>query len=151
MALPEFDPETGYLPPGMHAVDWPEFRTRFGWNATRHRLIAHLEEALLLLRAAGCSRAWVNGSFTTKAEEPQDVDVLYEAHGIRPIDLDPLFRDEKRETRSLRKVQFGGDYLAIFEDDVDGGLLSFFQSDRSGIAKGIVTIQLSSIGKENQP
>jgi hypothetical protein len=151
VALPEFDPETGYLPPGIHAVDWAEFQTRFGWNANRHRLLEQLEAALLLLRAAGCSRAWVNGSFTTAKEEPEDVDVLYEAHGVRPLNLDPLFRDEKRDTRNQRKAKFGGDFLAIFEDDVDNSLFGLFQSDRSGIVKGITTIQLSSIEKEKKP
>ena len=150
MALPEFDQETGYLPSGVHAVAWLEFQIQFGWNERRRKLLEQLQDGLLVLRSAGCSQVWVNGSFTTQGEEPQDVDVLYDAHGVRPIDLDPLFRDEKPETKKQRRLIFGGDYFAIFLDDVDAGLLNFFQSDRLGIEKGIVSIQLSSVKKENQ-
>ena len=54
--LPPFDPDTGRLPEGEHAVSWDELVDRFGWTPRRRQLIDGLAEAIELLAAAGCTR-----------------------------------------------------------------------------------------------
>lgn len=49
--IPEFN-ENGNLPPGIHWVEWEEFKERFGYNNRRVLLMAGLEE-----RDAGVTRS----------------------------------------------------------------------------------------------
>lgn len=52
--IPEFDPQTGYLPPGIHQGAWDEVVGRFGGNSHRSRLIVGLLAACRNLAEAGC-------------------------------------------------------------------------------------------------
>ena len=107
--LPDYGPTTGYLPPGRHSASWSEVVERFATNAHRTELLGFLENALQLLRQAGCRQVWLNGSFTTDAAQPHDVDVAWDAYGVRPKDLHPLFRSNTSEIRAERSKVFGGD------------------------------------------
>lgn len=145
VALPEFISETGYLPPGRHRCTWTSFVERFAWNTHRVHLAKDLFQALTMLRRAGCRTCWVNGSYTTEKEWPRDVDVLWDAWGVVPRDLDPLFRSERPAARAERRKRYGGDFFAVFDDQPDGALIRHFQTDRSDVPKGIVEISLSSL------
>ena len=72
--IPDFDPKTGYLPPGVHDASWKEVAERFAANPYRQRLVAGLLAALRNLAAAGCKRALLDGSFVTAKETPSDFD-----------------------------------------------------------------------------
>ncbi len=138
--LPDFDAETGYLPPGAHHAPWAEVVERFGFNARRRAMFTQLHAVLRALRSAGCMRVFLNGSFVTAKPEPADFDVAYEAHTVRPRDLPRWVED-----RELA----GGDVIAIDpETHIGAGLLGIFGSDREGVPKGMVRIALSSLGAE---
>ena len=143
--LPDYEPTTGYLPPGRHSASWSEVVERFATNAHRTGLLGFLENALQLLRQAGCRQVWLNGSFTTDAAQPHDVDVAWDAYGVRPKDLHPLFRSNTAEIRAERRKTFGGDYVAVYEDNAS--LTRFYETDRSGEPKGIVAINLNTLPK----
>ena len=143
--LPDYGPTTGYLPPGRHSASWSEVVERFATNAHRTELLGFLENALQLLRQAGCRQVWLNGSFTTDAAQPHDVDVAWDAYGVRPKDLHPLFRSNTSEIRAERSKVFGGDYVAVFEDDAS--VIRFYETDRSDVPKGIVAINLNTLAK----
>lgn len=143
MPIPDFL-VSGILPEGEHHANWAEFYERFAHNEYRAELAQKLAEAGRVLRRAGCSRLWINGSFVTSKTYPNDVDALYNAREIRPVRLDPTFRD-----KAMRKEVYGGDYLAIDMDhhvaSHPDGLMKFFQTDRDGQPKGIVVLSLSTI------
>lgn len=143
MPIPDFI-ASGILPEGEHHANWTEFYERFAYNEHRVELAQKLAEAGRVLRRAGCSRLWINGSFVTSKTYSNDVDVLYNAREIRPVRLDPTFRD-----KTMRKEVYGGDYLAIDMDhhvpSHPDGLMKFFQTDRDGQPKGIVVLALSTI------
>ena len=80
--LPDFDP-AGRLPPGIHPATWPEFVTRFAWSPYRQTLLAGLRRALLSLQAAGCSTAYIGGSFVTRTRYPDDWDGCWDPAGGR--------------------------------------------------------------------
>ena len=86
VALPDFTPATGYLPPGRHPAHWLEVVERFATNAYRRELTAKLMIALQMLRAAGCRQVWINGSYATDSPDPGDVDVAFDAWGVQPGD-----------------------------------------------------------------
>ena len=88
--IPRFEMD-GLLPPGIHWTDWDEFAARFGYNYRRRLLINGLREALENLKGAGCRTVYINGSFATRKELPNDYDACWEeipettrAASIRP-------------------------------------------------------------------
>src|ERR1700676_3010297 len=93
MPIPELDPATGNLPVGVHDASWQELVAAFGSNDTRQRLLDGLRRALLALKAAGCQRAYVDGSFVTAKETPGDFDGCWELAGVNASLLDPVLLD----------------------------------------------------------
>lgn len=143
MCLPAFDPETGRLPTGVHACGWDEIVERFGWNRRRRELLDGLSDALELLRSAGCTRVWVNGSFVTAKEEPGDFDAVWDPTDVDLDTLDPVFFDFADHRRAQRD-RFGGE---LFPNIVESGsgldFAEFFQQERDGSTKGIIVIDLT--------
>jgi hypothetical protein len=144
--IPPFD-ERGNLPPGIHKADWDELETRFNGSARRVELLAGLREALVVLRDAGCRTAYVDGSFVTAKEEPDDFDGCWDAMGVDASRLDPVLLDFVHP-RTAQKERFGGElFLAAAPADPKSGalFLDFFQRDRDGERKGIVKIDLEGL------
>jgi hypothetical protein len=134
----------GTLPPGIHWAEWPEIERVFGWNATRRRLLVGLQDALRLLRGAGCSTAFIDGSFVTDEEFPGDFDACWDIGGVDPKRLDPVFLDFANG-RAKQKSRFLGEFFpAQLREGISGKVfLNFFQTDkRTGGTKGIVAIDL---------
>jgi hypothetical protein len=63
-------------------IAWPEIVERFGSTPWRQSLLDGLLHALRLLKAAGCARAYIDGSFITAKEEPGDFDACWDAKGV---------------------------------------------------------------------
>ena len=141
--IPDFQAD-GSLPLGVHWAEWAEFQDRFGTNLHRHRLLVGLREALEMLAAAGCSAAFVDGSFVTEKEFPRDFDVCWDVRGVNPGQLDPIFLDFSNG-RAAQKGRFMGEFFpAQLPEGASGKTyLEFFQADKdSGNPKGIVAIDV---------
>jgi hypothetical protein len=114
--IPEFD-AIGNLPAGEHRATWQELRDRYGYTPRRRHLLGGLLHALQLLRAAGCTRAYVDGSFVTAKEEPGDFDACWDAQGVdfELVDERLLTFDKGRATQ---KAAFAGElFIADFGAD----------------------------------
>jgi len=138
------------LPPGIHDATWGEILVRYGSTPHRLRLLAGLQAALISLREAGCTRAYLDGSFVTIKTEPNDFDVCWEMAGVDFDLLDqqtPILLDWSKR-RSLQKAAFGGE-LFIAESAADPWgtpYLEFFQRDKdSGQPKGIVALNVGEL------
>ena len=143
MAIPSFE-AGGNLPPGIHWAEWSEFEARFGQSAYRKRLLLGLHEALVLLKVAGSTTAYVDGSFVTTKEEPGDFDACWEIAGVDDAKVDPIFFVFDRK-RAAQKARFFGEFFpAEWRESISGQTwLDFFQIDKNtGEAKGIVAIDL---------
>lgn len=147
--IPDFDPGSGNLPPGLHPASWDEFVARFGTTAWRRGLLEGLRQAADALRAVGCRTLYVDGSFVTSKVRPGDFDGCWATEGV---DLDALAARtpvllDFRNSRAAQKATYGGElFLADANADPWGTLfLDFFQRDRSGDAKGIVVIDLTRL------
>lgn len=126
---------------------WNEIETRFGGTEGRDALLHGLRAALESLAAAGCRTAYINGSFVTEKEEPQDFDACWDAAGVDPDRLDPALLDFANR-RAAQKQRFGGElFPADFAAEPAGmRFLDYFQRDReTGDAKGIVAIDLGGL------
>lgn len=125
---------------------WEEFVARFGTTQHRLNLIAGLKIAMEKLRQAGCPTVYVDGSFVTNKLVPGDFDACWEA---TKVDLNKLKSfaptllkfDSKR---AAQKAEYGGEFFpAGWPADSAGTLfLEFFQKDRDGNLKGIISIDL---------
>jgi hypothetical protein len=144
--IPEFD-ENGNLPPGVHFCEWEEFQERFGINLTRQRMINGLELAMTQLKAAGCTKIYIDGSFVTNKLKPGDFDACWEDSGV---DIDYLesiaptlcnFALQRAEQKSKYKGEiFPANYPA---NDSGSAYIDFFQFDtRTNTRKGIIAIDL---------
>lgn len=144
--IPDFDVATGNLPDGEHLATWQEMLDRYGYTPWRFRLLNGLLDALRLLRAAGCRRAYIDGSFVTATEQPGDFDACWDAQGV-DFDLvdDRLLTFDRG--RATQKAAFLGElFVAESRADPQGTLfLEFFQTDRDGRRKGIIVIDLKGL------
>ena len=80
--IPVHEPLTGNLPPGEHLAEWVDVVDRFGTTPWRRQLLEGLARALRDLRAAGCKRAYIDGSFITTKEHPGDFDACWDLDGV---------------------------------------------------------------------
>lgn len=144
--LPDFDRE-GKLPPGVHLASWPEIVERFGTNARRKQLLEGLETALGVLRAAGCTRVYLDGSFVTQKALPGDYDLAWEPLHVDVallLRLDPVFGIFD-SGRAAQKAKYGGEFFPSSANEALTGrtFLDFFQTDKdTGSLKGIVALDI---------
>jgi hypothetical protein len=145
LMIPTVDPATGYLPPGLHAAPWKEIPPAFGVNSHRAGLVKGLLLALFNLAGAGCQIVLLDGSFISGKPLPQDYDATWEPRGVDPTLLDPVLLDFSRG-RAAMKAKYGGEFFPASGVAAPGVLYrEFFQKDRSGVAKGILQIDLGSL------
>lgn len=143
--IPSFNSD-GKLPPGIHTCTWEEFVARFGTTPHRLTLIYGLKIAMEQLRSVGCQAVYIDGSFVTNKSVPGDFDACWEVNGV---DMNKLKTTAPAllifsNKRADQKAQYGGEFFpAGWPADSAGTLfLDFFQKDRDGNPKGIISIEL---------
>lgn len=144
--IPDFN-RSGLLPPGIHPASWAELVDRFGDNPTRSKLLVGLRAALENLKNAGCRIAYIDGSFVTDKEYPNDFDACWEEAGVDPYLLDPVLLTFDLG-RAMQKAKYFGELFPASVVADAGGLsfLEFFQTDKNtGKLKGIVAIDLEEL------
>ncbi len=132
--IPHFD-DHGYLPPGLHPATLDEIESRFGkQTALRRDQLESLRWLVDAARRAGVSRLVVNGSFTTGALEPNDVDCVL-----------LMSADFPQDTIAEQELLAGFPFIEIqlvrqprFEMLVE----NFFATDRHSIPKGMIEVLL---------
>jgi len=131
------------LPPGIHWATWAEVTERFGTNDHRKQLLNGLEKAMKLLRMAGCKAVFLDGSFVTTKEWPNDYDCCWDSSGVNTKVIDRSFFDFEAG-RLRQRMKFGGDFFPSgFKDENGRTFVELFQVDKeTGGAKGIVGIRL---------
>ena len=136
--------ERGNLPLGIHPATWDEIVERYAITEHRAALLDGFGEAAASLRAAGCSRVYLDGSFVTEKEAPGDFDACWEVSGVDRDVLAPELLDFSN-LRAAQKARFGGELFPAQAAAEPGGtvFLEYFQRDRqTGEPKGIVALNL---------
>ena len=145
--IPDFD-QNGNLPPGEHPCNWTAFTQHFAWNTHRAVLIGGLRAALTSLHICGCQTAWIDGSFTTNKDNPGDIDVCYDTTDYAKLkQLEPTLLDFG-QARARMKQKFGCEcFPAALPAEPNGiTFLEFFQTSKNQEAKGIIRLNLNSLG-----
>ena len=103
--------------------------------------------AIESLRRAGCHTVYLDGSFVTSKETPNDFDACWEEAGAVPESLDPvLLRFDA--SRAEQKARYLGElFPASIGETAEGiSFLEFFQTDREmGSPKGIIAVELGGL------
>jgi hypothetical protein len=143
--IPQINPSTGYLPPGVHLAPWAEVAPRFATNGHRGRLVTGLLDGLMNLAAAGCRSVLLDGSFVSEKFLPNDYDAAWNTHGVDPYRLDPVLLDFSN-ARAAMKAKFGGEFFPA-DAAAHVGILyrEFFLKDRNGVPKGVIQIDLGRL------
>jgi hypothetical protein len=130
--IPPFD-QQGYLPPGVHGATMEEVAALFGQGTeVRQAQVESLYWLLDVARKAGVRRIIIDGSFTTRAREPNDVDCVLLIDSSFP--LDPGACEELLE---------GFPYLQLMLEETpifDYLVTVTFATDRRGIPKGMIEV-----------
>jgi hypothetical protein len=74
--------ENGNLVSGIHEITWKEFVNEYGYNKPRLKLIEGLEKAMSELRDVKCKIIYVDGSFVSKKNHPNDFDACWDPIGV---------------------------------------------------------------------
>ena len=103
-----------------------------------------LKAALEDLKGAGCRTVYVNGSFVTSKESPNDYDGCWEETSVDPSLLDPVLLTFDRGRATQKSKYLGELFPASITADTGGlSFLEFFQTDKdTGEPKGIIAIDL---------
>ena len=142
MSIPPLQ-SNGELPPGEHFTTLNEIEAVYGCtNDRRKLLIRGLREAALNFSEAGVQRLWVNGSFVTDKEEPNDIDGCWEY--MPSVNLEILDSVFLQHSRSAMKAKYCLDFFIANIIEADSGLPfpKFFQFNREGEPKGILVVRL---------
>jgi hypothetical protein len=119
----------------------------YGYNPHRLALLSGFPAALHALRLAGCRRAYLNGSFVSTKETPDDFDACWDVVGVDENLLDMVLLDFSSR-RAAQKAKYKGElFIADAITDLAGRrFLEFFQIDRdTEAAQGIIAIDLTSL------
>jgi hypothetical protein len=146
--IPQFT-EEGLLPPGVHETDLEELKEKMRWSHKRRELLEGLEEALELMMSCGVVRAYLDGSFVTDKDRPNDIDGCYDlAEDVTSEDLKrlaPIFPPSP-SNRTEAKRRFGVDLFPAAATALGSGqpFLRFFQTDREGRERGVLSVELQA-------
>ena len=99
------------------------------------------------LKSTGCLTVYVDGSFVTSKEVPNDFDAYWEEAGVDPFALDPVLLtfDPGRVTQ---KAKYLGELFpaSIIAGEDGFSFLEFFQTDKDTVRpKGIVAFDLGGL------
>jgi len=134
----------GRLPPGEWLASWAEVEVAFGSTEWRRFLLEGCSRALASVKAAGCARAWVDGSFVSAKMHPGDIDCCYDPTGVDRDLLPPALLDLS-PGRPAQKAEFGCEFFPnIIEAGSGAYFVEFFQQDRDRQPEGIVVINLNT-------
>lgn len=116
MPIPELNAD-GELPPGIHRATLREVEITFGQSNDRRKLLlSGLKSAAQNFKVGGVSRIYVDGSFTTEKELPDDIDGCWDAEGATEA-VDSVFWDFETEdefhdvSRPAMKAKYGLDFF----------------------------------------
>ena len=106
-----------------------------------------LRAAQANLKYAGCRTVYINGSFVTSKDLPNDYDACWEEAGVDPATLDSVLLTFD-PGRTTQKAKYMGELFPASITADTGGLsfLEFFQTDKdTGRPKGIIAIDLGGL------
>lgn len=142
--IPSFD-SNGNLPPGVYIVRLEHIKEKLTWSTKRQQLFNGLEKAVKNLNDAGVWQIYIDGSFTTNEDNPNDIDGCWVPN--RKVDtniIDAVFIDDRTHPSTKMKAKYGVDFKIAGVDYGKAGsqpIVEYFQTNNNCDAKGILLIE----------
>jgi hypothetical protein len=137
----------GLLKPGVYKLNIAEVQKFFGsLNSKRVELFNGLFKALKNMKNSGIKNVYIDGSFITTKEQPNDIDGCWDYENNIDLNiLDSVFLDFKNSRKNM-KLKYGVDFFIANTIELGSGMpfVKFFQSTREGEQKGIILIELNN-------
>lgn len=144
--------ESPILTPGLHDIDESDlqnhFLSKFPGSITRARLFAGLTQFISLLRQLGIPiELWMDGSFTTNKENPNDIDLVLFASETDVNNLSPPHKTQLAGLmdRVSSKHKFGCDVSFSIKENQN--MRSYWRGwygfDRNENPKGIARLTVN--------
>jgi hypothetical protein len=142
--IPSFK-DDGQLPPEIHDASWDEFCERYATTPHRQALVDGLRLLIEHLKIVGCLAVYVDGSFVTAKERPNDYDACWNTERVKIERVDPVLLSFSEEGKAKMQKKYRGDIRPQDCSPVESEAtyLQFFRIDRNGNPKGIVRLKLS--------
>lgn len=87
----------------------------------------------------------LDGSFVSSKELPEDYDGLWSPDGVNSSHIDPVLLDFSNGRAAMKSKYFGELFPATALAAPGVPFLDFFMTDRNGVPKGVVQIDLRSL------
>ena len=97
------------------------------------------------LAGAGCGGLLLDGSFVSASALPGDYDAAWETAGVDPGLLDPVLLDFSHGRAAMKAKYLGDLFPASALAAPEVLYRDFFRTDRNGVEKGVVLIDLGSL------
>lgn len=133
----------GFLSPGIYILKFEELNKAFGLSERREELLTKLYFALVNLKEAGIKKVYLDGSFVTTKESPNDIDGCWDWEDDADANkIDPVLLN--LQNRKFMKEKYGVDFFLANIEEGGSGLpfIEFFQLTRDGERKGIILLEL---------
>lgn len=116
MSIPSLQ-ANGELPPGEHKASINEFEAVYGSLTDSRKLLKQgLHEVARNFELSGVRTLWIDGSFITDKEDPNDIDGCWEYTPVVDVKvLDPVFLS----SREAMKNKYGLDFF--ISDVIEAG------------------------------
>lgn len=144
--IPDFDANNN-LPPGLHEATLEEIEAKFTSNLKRKGHFQLLKQLIIDLKAIGCKTIYIDGSFITKKELPNDIDICWDSKDVDIIvakrDM-PILWDFSNKRYEQQKKYHADIFPAnCIEADSRLYFRDFFQLDKNtGKPKGIIKLEI---------
>lgn len=141
--IPEFTDDE-LLPEGVHQATLEMVKKRFGGGLKRKELLRNLETVLNQMRNCGVEWVYLGGSFVTDKPRPSDIDGCFDltsrVNRALMVPFLPVTPANRAMVKMMYKVKFFPSQMK--EGKTGMPFKEFFQSDLSGVRKGIVAIEI---------
>ncbi len=134
------------MPVGLHPCTLEELVQRFGWNTQRQALLRQLRDYVGVLRSAwGAVPIIVDGSFVSRKEHPNDIDVIVLVNELQLAGA-PRPDQQTSVRRSWVNRRYGEEIdLKVANEDID--VVEWSEDfarvkDAPGLLKGLLKVSL---------
>lgn len=148
---PEYPP---ILPPGFHDFTPADLEDRFvkpfPTSSTRSDLLGRFLALCSIFKRWGTQiTLWMNGSFVTEKEQPDDIDVAFLLDSTLESSLNRTQKEELQDLtrRSIEtKLRYGCHFFVIDPDEMKDRVYwrGLFGFDRDDVPKGVVRLKIGS-------
>jgi hypothetical protein len=141
MPIPDLQRDKGYLPPGEHPATLDEIEMKYVTNRRRREIFDGLAHVIQQLVGHGVHDIWINGSFVTDRQRPNDVDVIFVPTTAYGPNWGLLHLSRRTDLKKYMRVDLlPSTACGVMRTGQRVPVLDYFKTSRNGELKGIIKL-----------